>query len=183
MFADDISSALGIPADAVIVLDITTYPLTRSLDVEVQFSVDLEDTDYTDPDVLVSDLDDLIDDPTSTLYQGNVTQYIQPNSLEVVTVTLYPTSSSSSSSVQSSYSSSSSSSNSNSSYASASNSTSSVSFSASSSASSTSETESSTSSESFISSVTGSIPSAVFSSGSVLFYSRYLLILMGVGLL
>lgn len=87
---------MGIPTSAVVIVDVYTTPV-RSLDVEVVFDVDLEDSGYQDPNDLEVDMDDLVNDPTSTLYEGNITSSIDPDTYVVVGVFLYTNTSVSSS--------------------------------------------------------------------------------------
>lgn len=79
-----------------VIVDVYTTPV-RSLDVEVVFDVDLEDSGYQDPNDLEVDMDDLVNDPTSTLYEGNITSSIDPDTYVVIGVFLYTNTSVSSS--------------------------------------------------------------------------------------
>lgn len=84
MFESDISRALNVSRNNVHVVSVSN--LQRVVDVSVQFDVDLQDTEYEDPDMVELEIEDQLEDPDSTLMQGNVTQYIEPTSFEVVTV-------------------------------------------------------------------------------------------------
>ena len=108
LFEADLAFALSVPQDHVKVVSVTSM---RELDVSVVFDVELEDSGYDTSDDLSLEMEDQLSDPDSTLMQGNVTQYIQPDSFEVETVYIDTSSSSVSSWVISSaeYSSSSSS--------------------------------------------------------------------------
>lgn len=102
LFAKDVAYSLNVSTSCIVVRSVISL---RALDIEVGFDVELEDSGYEDPDELEQDMTDLVNDPTSTLYQGNITCDIDPTSFEVVGVFIANSSSSSSSSFSSSSSS------------------------------------------------------------------------------
>lgn len=86
-FIHDVAAALNISTSAITVTR-AAPAITRSIDVAVDFEIDLEESDYTDPDQLESDMENQIEDPDSVLMQGDITSGINPDSYNVVGVFL-----------------------------------------------------------------------------------------------
>lgn len=87
------SNALDVPEAAITVTSIIQNQ-KRSVDVSVLYDVDLESSGYDTPDDLELEMTDIVDDPSSTLYEGNITSCIDPDTFEVVGVFFYSSSSS-----------------------------------------------------------------------------------------
>ncbi|KAH3757434.1 hypothetical protein Pelo_10760 [Pelomyxa schiedti] len=102
-FRHDVASALGIPESQVDITDYTTISEADNIVVvSVDYQVDvLNQTDVTVAcDDLIDQMEFLVNDTDSTLYQGDVTQYTDPTSLDVVDVQFFESYSSSASSSQ-----------------------------------------------------------------------------------
>ncbi|KAH3757313.1 hypothetical protein Pelo_10849 [Pelomyxa schiedti] len=99
LFIADIAASLDVPPESITIITVVIDTEGGIDTTDVTYTVEVpEMEDYTTEEaanILIQTMETLVDDTSSDLYQGDVTQYTDPDSFQVIDVVIEESSSSS----------------------------------------------------------------------------------------